>query len=74
MNALRTATIVLVIFLSVSGRPAAQPPPSEAASGKQEIQKRVRSMARQLLTGILDVQLRQSRWEGKLGKCSLKGG
>jgi len=54
----------LVICLLAAAMLVAQSPPSQSISGKQEIQKRVRGMARQLLTGILDVQLRQLEENG----------
>ncbi|MFC1596805.1 hypothetical protein ACFL5Q_02555 [Planctomycetota bacterium] len=64
MNTPRAGTTGLVICLLAAAVLVAQAPPSQNISGKQEIQKRVRSMARQLLTGILDVQLRQLEENG----------
>lgn len=64
MNAPRAATTTLVICLLASAVLAAEAPLPRSISGKQEIQKRVRAMARQLLVGILDVQLRQLEENG----------
>lgn len=64
MSAMLRSTADFVFCLAVCAATRAQPPETAALSQKQEIQRRVRTMARELVSGILDVQLRQLEENG----------
>jgi len=59
MNALRTGMVAVVLGVLVPAAVLGQALQPESLARRQETQKRVRVLAREMIAGILDVQLRQ---------------